>query len=68
MAQQMVNGSYYDGDVTITVRQSARYAVVNPPLSGKHKKPQTKAYKNSRKYRNAVKGKTILHGVLRKKV
>lgn len=40
MAQQMVNGSHYDGSVTITNRMSKDYAVVNPPLKGKHKKPQ----------------------------
>lgn len=40
MAQQMVNNSHYDGSRTITLRQSDRYAVVNPPFSGKHLKPQ----------------------------
>lgn len=40
MAQQMVNGSHYDGSRTITVRQSYRYAVINPPFSGVHLKPQ----------------------------
>ena len=40
MAQQMVNGSHYDGSVTITNRMTQRYAVVNPPFQGKHKKPQ----------------------------
>lgn len=40
MAQQMVNGSYYKGSVTITNRMSERYAVVNSPFQGKHKKPQ----------------------------
>lgn len=43
MSQQMVNGSHYDGSVTITNRQTYRYAVVNPPYSGKHLKPQDKA-------------------------
>ena len=36
----MVNGSYYDGSVTITNRMSQRYAVVGEPKKGKHKKPQ----------------------------
>lgn len=40
MSQQMVNGSYYDGSVTITNRMSQRYAVVGEPFNGKHKKPQ----------------------------
>lgn len=40
MAQQMVNGSHYDGSRTMTIRQSDHYAVVNPPFSGKHLKPQ----------------------------
>ena len=40
MAQQMVNGSYQRGSVTYTNRMTQRYAVVNPPFEGKHKKPQ----------------------------
>ena len=36
MAQQMVNGSKYDGSVTITNRMSKRYAVVGEPWNGKH--------------------------------
>lgn len=40
MSQQMVNGSHYDGSVTVTNRMSSRYAVVNPPFSGAHMKPQ----------------------------
>lgn len=40
MSQQMVNGSHYDGSVTITNRMSQRYAVVGEPMKGKHKKPQ----------------------------
>ena len=40
MAQQMVNGSHYDGSRTITNRMTARYAVVGEPFNGKHKKPQ----------------------------
>lgn len=38
MSQQLVNGSHYKGPVTITYRQSDRYAVVNPPEQGKHRK------------------------------
>ena len=40
MAQQMVNGSHYDGSVTVTNRMSRDYAVVNPPFKGKYRKPQ----------------------------
>ena len=40
MSQQMVNGSHYDGSVTITNRMSQRYAVIGEPFKGKHKKPQ----------------------------
>lgn len=40
MPQQLVNGSYYKGSVTITYRQSDRYAVVNPPEQGKHRKTE----------------------------
>lgn len=36
MSQQMVNGSRYDGSVTITNRMSDRYAVVGEPFHGKH--------------------------------
>ena len=57
MAQQMVNGSYHKGDVTYTFRQSARYAVVNPPFCGLHKKPQTAAYKAKRKAHWAARNK-----------
>lgn len=49
MAQQMVNGSHYDGSVTITNRMTQRYAVVNPPFQGKHKKPQDPASLQKRK-------------------
>ena len=48
MSQQMVNGSHYDGDVTITNRMSYRYAVVNLPLMGKHRKPQDDYHKSKR--------------------
>lgn len=40
MAQQMLNGSHYDGSTTITYPMSKRYAVVGIPFSGKHLKSQ----------------------------
>lgn len=40
MSQQMVNGSHYDGDITVTNRMTDRYAVVNPPEQGKHRKTE----------------------------
>lgn len=40
MSQQMVNGSHYEGDVTVTNRMTDRYAVVNPPEQGKHRKTE----------------------------
>ena len=49
MAQQMVNGSKYDGSRTLTNRMSDRYAVVGEPYKGKHRKPQTREYKERRK-------------------
>ena len=49
MAQQMVNGSRYNGSVTETNRMSKDYAVVNPPFEGKHKKPQDLASLAKRK-------------------
>ena len=49
MAQQMVNGSRYDGSTTITNRMTDRYAVVNPPFQGKHMKPQDPVSKQKRK-------------------
>ena len=30
VSQQMVNGSHYDGSVTVTFRMNGRYAVVIP--------------------------------------
>ena len=44
MGQQMVNGSYYHGDITVTNRMTDRYAVVNPPEQGKHR-----SFKRNRK-------------------
>lgn len=49
MSQQMVNGSHYDGDVTVTNRMADRYAVVNPSEQGKHRK--TQAQRERRHYR-----------------
>lgn len=40
MSQQMVNGSHYDGGITVTNRMTDRYAVVNPPEQGKHRKTE----------------------------
>lgn len=40
MSQQLVNGSHYEGDITVTNRMTDRYAVVNPPEQGKHRKTQ----------------------------
>ena len=40
MPQQLVNDSHYEGSVTITNRQTDRYAVVNPPEQGKHRKTE----------------------------
>lgn len=51
MAQQFHNGGCHKGDITVSNRDSARYAVVNPPFSGKHMKPQTTKYKVARKMR-----------------
>ena len=49
MAQQLKNTSQRIGSVTITVRDTYRYAVVNSPFTGKHMKPQTPKYKAKRK-------------------
>lgn len=51
MAQQMVNGSHYEGSKTVTNRMSDRYAVVSEPFKGKHKKPQDHASLLRRKIR-----------------
>ena len=37
MAQQFSNGGRHDGSVTISIRDSRRYAVVNTPGEGKHR-------------------------------
>lgn len=49
MSQQMVNGSRHQGSVTITNRMTHDYAVVNPPLEGKYRKPQDDASLRRRK-------------------
>lgn len=46
----MVNGSHYDGSVTITNRMSQRYAVVGEPFKGKHRKLQDKDSLIKRKF------------------
>ena len=53
MSQQMVNGSgsFHNGSVTVTHRQTNRYAVVNPPFSGLHLKPQDEKHLAERKKR-----------------
>lgn len=60
MAQQMVNGSHYDGSVTVTNRMSKKYAVVNQPFEGKHKKPQDPASVARRKFRWSMRRSGIL--------
>lgn len=59
MSQQMVNGSRYDGSVTLTNRMSDRYAVVNPPYEGKHRKSQDPYSKRKRKEHWAVRNLKI---------
>lgn len=54
MSQQMVNGSYYKGNVTVTNRMTYRYAVVNPPNQGKHRKTEAQRFK--RDLRNRYEG------------
>ena len=51
MSQQMVNGSFHNGSVTVTHRMTYRYAVVNPPFSGLHLKPQVERHLVERKLR-----------------
>ena len=36
MAQQFQNGGHHDGSVTISIRSTRRYAIVNEPGKGKH--------------------------------
>lgn len=49
MAQQFHNGGHHDGSVTISIRDSLGYAVINPPFEGAHTKPQTDKYRKRRK-------------------
>ena len=51
MAQQMVNGSHYAGNLTVTNRMSKDYAVVNMPFKGKHLRPQDPDSLRKRKLR-----------------
>lgn len=51
MSQQLANGSFYNGSVTVTYRMSGRYAVINPPFSGLHLKPQDEVHLEKRKKR-----------------
>lgn len=64
MAQQMVNGSYHKGDITVTNRMTDDYAVVSEPLKGKNMKPQDEKSLRERKRRNKMKKPTILNGHL----
>ena len=64
MAQQMVNGSYYKGDITVTNRMTDDYAVVSEPLKGKHLKPQDAKSLQKRKLRSKMKKPTIQDGHL----
>ena len=57
MSQQLVNGSHYKGAVTITYRQTDRYAVVNPPERGKHRK--TEEQRKRRHFINLIRHRTI---------
>lgn len=60
MAQQMVNGSHYDGSVTITNRMSDRYAVVGTPFAGKNLKPQDPLSLKKRKERWIIRKLSLL--------
>ena len=51
MAQQFHNGGGHKGSITVSNRDSERYAVINSPFLGKHTKPQTTKYKVARKIR-----------------
>lgn len=67
MAQQMVNGSYYHQDITVTNRMTDQYAVVGEPFHGAHLKPQDGVALRRRKTNNARKASTIVNGHLVKK-
>lgn len=49
MSQQLVNGSYQKGSLTVTIRMSHRYAVVGEPNHGKHNVKNTPAHVRARK-------------------
>ncbi len=49
MAQQFHNGGKHDGAKTVSIRDTYRYAIVNDPFTGKHRKPQTAIYRQQRK-------------------
>lgn len=51
MAQQFQNGGHHKGSVTISIRSTHRYAVVNEPGKGKH-------YHKPRKHHIPNKSKT----------
>ncbi|HIS35838.1 TPA: hypothetical protein IAC10_04315 [Candidatus Scatousia excrementigallinarum] len=51
MAQQFQNGGQHAGSVTISIRSTRRYAVVNEPGKGKH-------YHKPRKHHIPNEGKT----------
>ena len=57
MSQQFHNGGHHDGSKTVSIRDSYRYAVVNEPNQGKHKKPQITKYKINRKLRWILRNK-----------
>lgn len=57
MAQQMVNGSYRKGSVTVTNRMTNRYAVVGEPNKGKHHLNPTSSTVLNRKKRWAARKK-----------
>ncbi len=63
MAQQMVNGSRYDGSVTITNRMSDRYAVIGTPFAGKHLKPQDPLSLKKRKEHWLIRKLSLLKAV-----
>lgn len=56
MAQQFHNGGHHDGSVTISIRDSHRYAVINQPYKGKHCKTVAQMFR--RNYLNMI-AKTV---------
>ena len=68
MAQQMVNGSFHNGSVTVTHRMTYRYAVVNPPFSGLHLKPQDEKSLAKRKERWAQRNALLERGRRKQKI